>query len=435
MKAVSALFVLGVLGAHAAEPPTFYKDVLPILQEHCQGCHREGEIGPMPFVDDYQKVRPWAKAIRQSVVTRRMPPWFADPAHGQFANDRAMPKELIDRIAAWVDAGAPEGRRADAPAARKYTSGWNIPNPDYTVEMPQPFTIPASGKVDYQYIVVPLNLTEDKWVQMVEARPAEGARSSVHHILVYVRAPGSKWLRGEAQPGVPFVPPRTTPDGKPRNDIAGGGNEILTIYTPGNVPDIWEPGTAKLIRAGSDLVLQMHYTPSGKEVVDRSKIGFVWAKQPVERRAMTFSVMNADFAIPPMAAAHPVDGRPFPIRNEAWLYSFFPHMHLRGKSFEYSLREPDGTTRTLLSVPRYDFNWQLTYKLKEPIRLQPGSMITGRALFDNSPNNPANPDPKATVRWGEQSDEEMMIGFFDLLIDARHSLKTWFSGRPPQADE
>lgn len=418
-----------------AAPPEFYRDVLPILQQHCQGCHREGEIGPMPFVDDYARLRPWAKAIRQSVVTRRMPPWFADPAHGRFANDRALPQEAIDRIVAWVDAGAPAGEKRDAPPPRRFLSGWNITEPDLVVEMPRPFTIPAAGKVDYQYIVIPLNLTEDKWVQMVEARPAGQARPSVHHILVYARAPGSKWLRGEAEPGVPFVPPRTTPGGKPRNDIGGGGNEILTIYTPGNVPDIWEPGTAKLIRAGSDLVLQMHYTPSGKEVVDRSRIGFVWAKGPVERRAITFNTINTEFAIPPMAGGHRVEGVPFPIRNQAWLYSFFPHMHLRGKSFEYLLRQPDGTTQTLLRVPGYDFNWQLTYKLKEPLKLTPGARIQGRAIFDNSPNNPNNPDPKSTVRWGEQSDEEMMIGFFDLLIDARHDIRSWFSGRPPRSDD
>jgi hypothetical protein len=228
MRPLATLSVLPVFCALGAETPSFYRDIVPVLQEHCQGCHREGEIGPMPFVDDYTKVRPWAKAIRQSVVTRRMPPWFADPAHGQFANDRAMPKELINRIATWVDAGAPEGDRKDAPLPKRFTSGWSINEPDYVVQMPQPFTIPATRKVDYQYIVIPLNLTEDRWVQMVEARPAEGARSAVHHILVYVRAPESKWLRGEAEPGVAFAPPHKTPDGKPRNDIGGGGNEILT---------------------------------------------------------------------------------------------------------------------------------------------------------------------------------------------------------------
>lgn len=428
----AGLFVATALAADTK--PTFYKDALPILQSHCQSCHRAGEIGPMAFPDDYKAVRPWAKSIKQSVVTQRMPPWFADPAHGKFANDRSMSKKDIATLTAWVDAGAPEGDRHDAPAPKQYVDGWNIGKPDYTVAMPRPFTIPARGKVDYQYIVIPLNLAEDKWVRMVEARPKTEARSAVHHILVYVRAPESKWLRGEAEPGAPFVPPRTTPDGKPRDDVGGQGNEILTIYTPGNVPDIWAPGTAKRIRAGSDLVLQMHYTPSGKDVVDQSRIGFVWAKEPVTRRVLTFNTINTRFAIPPGDGNYRVEGSAFQIRNEATLLSFFPHMHLRGKTFEYNLRRPDGSTEKLLSVPRYDFNWQLTYKLQDPIKLEPGSRIQGVAWFDNSPNNRYNPDPKATVRWGEQSDEEMMIGFFDLAIDARQDIKSWLSGKKRSSD-
>ncbi len=232
----------------------------------------------------------------------------ADPQHGQFRDARALAKADIDRIVAWVDAGAPAGNPKDAPAPRQYTEGWSIPSPDLVVEMPKPFTIPASGKVDYQYIVIPLGLAEDKWVQMVEARPAVEARSAVHHILAYIRDPESNWLRGEAEPGVPFAPPKTLPNGRRRNDIGGMGNEVLTIYTPGNVPDTFEPGRAKLIRAGSDLVLQMHYTPNGKSaVVDRSKVGFVWAKEPPKERVMTTAVMNDQFVIPPGDPAFRVD--------------------------------------------------------------------------------------------------------------------------------
>jgi hypothetical protein len=273
--------------------------------------------------------------------------------------------------------------------------------------------------VDYQYIVIPLGLTEDKWVQMVEARPAVEARSAVHHILAYIRDPESNWLRGEAEPGVPFAPPKTLPNGRRRNDIGGMGNEVLTIYTPGNVPDTFEPGRAKLIRAGSDLVLQMHYTPNGKSaVVDRSKVGFVWAKEPPKERVMTTAVMNDQFVIPPGDPAFRVDAM-FPFRNPNQVLSFFPHMHLRGKSFEYALKKPDGSREVLLRVPDYDFNWQLTYRLKTPVNIPAGSVMEGVAYFDNSPNNRFNPDPKAEVRWGEQSDEEMMIGFFDILIDPR----------------
>jgi hypothetical protein len=399
-----------------AGKPTFYRDILPLLQENCNTCHRAGEIAPMAF-GDYKSTRPWAKSIRQSVSTRRMPPWFADPKHGEFANSRALKQDEIDRIMAWVDAGAPEGNRKDAPAARQFTEGWSIPAPDLVVEMPKPFTIPATGKVDYQYIVIPMGLTEDRWVQMAEARPAPEARSAVHHILAYIRDPESPWLRGEAEPGVPFAPPKTMANGRRRSDIGGMGNEVLTIYTPGNVPDVFEPGRAKLVRAGSDLVLQMHYTPNGKQAVtDRSKVGFVWAKEPPKQRVMTTAVMNDQFVIPPGAAAHRVDAE-FPFRNPNQILSFFPHMHLRGRSFEYALKKPDGTREVLLRVPEYDFNWQLTYRLKTPVNVPAGSVLEGVALFDNSPNNRFNPDPKAEVRWGEQSEEEMMIGFFDILVN------------------
>jgi hypothetical protein len=196
----------------ASAAPTYYKDVLPILQERCQECHRAGEVGPMAFTS-YKDTRPWAKAIREVVRTKKMPPWFADPAHGKFSNDRSMPQSEIDTLAAWAEAGAPEGNPKQAPAPKQWATGWAIPKPDAVIAMPTAFEVPANGKVDYQYIVLPTGFTEDKWVQMAEARPS--ARSVVHHIVVYVREPNSKWLRGEAQPGVPFVPPRTTPDGRP----------------------------------------------------------------------------------------------------------------------------------------------------------------------------------------------------------------------------
>jgi len=409
---------------------TFYKDVVPVLQKNCQTCHRPGEIGPMSLMD-YKSARPFAKAMKQAVATRKMPPWFADRAHGKFANDRSMSQAEIDTIVKWADSGAAEGKPSDAPPPLTFVDGWNIPKPDMVVEMPNKFTIPASGKVDYQYIVVPMNITEPKWVQMAEARPDPGARSAVHHVVVYVRAPESKWLRGEAEPGIPFVPPRTTPDGRPRDDIGGMGNEILTIYTPGNVPDKWERGRAKLIRPGSDIVFQMHYTPSGKEVADKSKVGIVFARnEDVKERVATLSIVNTRFAIPPGDPNYRVDGA-VQVRNDAYLLSFFPHMHVRGKAFEYRLKRAEGEPETLLKVPAYNFNWQLTYHLKEPIKLEAGMRMEASGWFDNSANNPFNPDPKATVRWGEQSWEEMMIGFFDIAFDARLDPRSWMMGKKP----
>jgi hypothetical protein len=407
----------------AAPSISFYKDVLPVLQGRCQECHRDGEIGPMAFTT-YKQVRPWAKAIREVVRSRKMPPWFADPAYGHFSNDRSMSQTEMDTLSAWVDAGAPEGDPKDAPIPRQWPTGWAIPKPDAVFTMPAAFEVPAKATIDYQYVVIPTGLTEDKWVQVVEARPS--ARSVVHHVVVYLREPNSKWLRGEAQPGIPFVPPRSTPDGKPRNDIGGGGSDILTIYTPGNVPDTFRPNQAKLIKAGSDLVFQMHYTSNGKTAEsDRTSVGVIFAKEPPAQRVLTLALVNDKFVIPPGDANYRVPAQAT-LPNSGTLLSFFPHMHVRGKAFEYKLTQPGQPPETLLRVPAYNFNWQLTYRLEQPITLQPGAKMEAAGWFDNSANNPFNPDAKADVRWGEQSWEEMMIGFFDVAVPAGMDRRTFF---------
>ena len=429
--------VLAVTAAMAAPPAkvtsgvTYNKDVLPILQNRCQACHRPGEIGPMPFLT-YKETRPWAKAIREAVSSTKMPPWFADPKYGHFANDRSMSRKEIETISAWVDSGVPEGNPKDRPAAREFIDGWAMDKPDAVYQIPTAFPVPASGTVEYQYIVVPTNLTEDKWVRMTEARPTN--RAVVHHVVVYIREPNSKWLRGEATPGVPFVPPAKTADGKPRSDIGGGGSDILTIYTPGNSPDVWRPGLAKLIKAGSDLVFQLHYTANGKAGEDQSRVGVVFAKEPPAERVMTLGLGTDKFAIPPGDPNYRV---PFTatLPNSSTLLSFFPHMHLRGKAFEYKVTQPGGEQETLLKIDNYNFNWQLTYRLENPLLLQEGAKIEVAGYFDNSPNNPYNPDPKATVKFGEQSWEEMMIGFIDVAIDAKMDKKTFLAKKPVKADD
>jgi hypothetical protein len=426
--------VISLTAFAASIPPavTFHKDVLPILQAHCQECHRQGEIAPFALMS-YADARPWAKAIKADVLTRKMPPWFADPAIGHFANDRSLNKQEIDTMVAWVDGGAKEGDVKDAPKPREFVEGWNISKPDYIVSMKQPFHIPAKGDVPYQYLVMPANFTEDKWVQMAEARPSN--RMVVHHVVIFIRDPKSKWLR-EAKPGIPYVPPT---NGKlDFNNVSGGGNEILTIYTPGMVPEIWRPGLGKLIKAGSDFVMQMHYTANGTEGDDLTKVGLVFAKEPPAERAITLGGNNLGFKIPPGDPNYRVDAKnTFP--NGGTLLSFFPHMHLRGKSFEYRAVYPDGRTETLLSVPHYDFFWQLDYKLEKPLALPPGTRIECTAYFDNSPNNAHNPDPKSEVRFGEQSWEEMMIGFYDMVIPADMSLREFFTPKdaekPPTKSE
>jgi hypothetical protein len=406
-----------------ANEPTFYKDVLPILQARCQECHRPGEIGRMPLLT-YQQTRPWAAAIKESVVLRKMPPWFADPHYGKFANDRSLTADQIATVTAWAEHGAKEGDPKDAPAPRRFEQGWNIPKPDLVLQMAEPFQIPAQGAVDYHYVVLPTKFTEDKWVRMSETRPTD--RSVVHHMVIFVRDPQSKWLRGEAEPGIPFVPPKT----EGRNDIGGGGNEILTVYTPGMVPDVLPPNQARLIKAGSDLVLQIHYTTNGKAAQDQTRIGLVFASEPPAERVMSVPLSNSKFIIPPGDPDYEVLGRGRPI-NAAKVVSFFPHMHLRGKDFEYRVVYPNGETQTLLRVPNYDFNWQLAYKPAADIAVPTGSHFEYTAHFDNSPNNPNNPDPKATVRFGEQSWEEMAVAFMDLAVPVNMTMRELFAVPKP----
>jgi len=373
----------------------------------------------MPFLT-YPQTRPWAKAIREAVLLKKMPPWFAEPGYGPFSNDRTLTQAEIDTLVRWADAGAPEGDTKDSPPLRHWIDDWNIPKPDLVLEMPAAFPLPASGDVEYQYIVVPAGLNEDKWVQMAELRP--GNPAVVHHAVVYIREPGSTWLR-DAKPGVPYVPPGRTP----RERLLNGNttSDILLVYAPGNVPENWPQGFAKLLKAGSDLVFQMHYTPNGHALQDQTRVGLVFTRTVPDRRVITLQLGNDRFVIPP---GHP-DYRVAAwgtLPNDALLLSLFPHMHLRGKSFEYRLVEPGGRRRTLLRVSPYNFHWQLSYRFAQPLALAAGTELECVAYFDNSPNNPNNPDPGDAVRFGPQSWEEMMIGFFDVAVDARTDKPAFF---------
>ena len=378
----------------------------------------------MPFLT-YQETRPWARAMREAVLLKKMPPWFAEPGYGPFSNDRALSKEEIDTLVRWADAGAPEGDAKDSPPSRHWAEGWNIPNPDAVLEMPTAFPLPRSGDVDYQYIVIPTGFTEDKWVEKAELRA--GSRAVVHHAVVYIREPGSAWLR-DAKPGVPYVPPGSTP----RERLLNGSttSDILLVYAPGNVPEEWPPGLAKLIKAGSDLVFQMHYTPNGRALSDQSRVGLVFARTEPHRRVLTLQLGNDRFVIPPGHPDYRVSAWGT-LPNDATLMSLFPHMHLRGRSFEYSMVEPGGKRRTLLRVSPYNFHWQLSYRLAQPLELKAGTRLECVAHFDNSRNNPANPDPEEAVRFGPQSSEEMMIGFFDVAVDARTDKASFFVRHSP----
>jgi hypothetical protein len=395
----------------AGETVTFHKDVLPVLQARCQECHRAGEIGPMSLMS-YAEARPWAKSIKAAVVSKKMPPWFADPATGHFQNDRSLSKKEIETLVAWADNGAPEGDAKDAPRPRTFVEGWNIGKPDMIVEMPVDYEVPAKGTIEYTYIIVPTGFKEDRWVKEMEVRP--GNRAVVHHANIYIRHPESKWLR-QYPVGVPFVPAE-----QKTSTTANAGliDDNVAGYTPGKQTVVLASDQAKLIPAGSDIVFQMHYTANGKDGRDRTKLGMIFSKTPPAERVARINAANATFAIPPGAADYRVDGS-VTLQADAELVSLKPHMHLRGKWMEFRAVYPTGEKEVLLSVPRYDFNWQLEFVLDHPKKLPKGTRLEASGGFDNSANNPSNPDPKATVRWGDQSWEEMMVGFFEVAFDPK----------------
>ncbi len=366
---------------------TYSKDIAKIIHQQCSDCHHAGTAAPFSLVT-YDDASNWAEMIREVVTQRRMPPWHADPRFGKFANERRLSTEEIDTIAAWVRNGAPEGVRTEAPTAPQFVEGWRIGKPDVIFQMPESFTVPAQGEVEYKYFVTKTNFTEDVWIQAAEPRP--GSRAAVHHIIVYYRDPQD---RSTMQKPV-----------------------WITATAPGAEPTVFGPGLARKIPAGAELLWQLHYTPTGKAEVDRSEVGFVFAKQPPQHSVINFGIMNEKFKIPAGAANHQVVSST-PIHNDTVLLALFPHMHLRGRDFAYYAIDPNGQRTQLLSVPQYDFNWQHSYRFAEPLQLAKGSRLECVAHFDNSSQNPANPDPGKTVRFGEQTWDEMMIGYIEFYTN------------------
>lgn len=410
------LFVPALLSA----APTFHRDIVPILQERCQQCHRSGEIGPMVLIE-YSQVRPWAKSIKEAVVSRRMPPWFAEGGV-KFRNDCSLPQAEIRTITEWVDAGAPAGDKRDAPAPKQFTDGWTIGKPDVVFEMPAAYDVPANGVIEYTDIIIPTGFTEDKWVERLEIRP--GDRSVVHHVSMYVREPGVKWLRDYAS-GQYFV---QTGRGLTGREVRPWETR-MSGYAPGAPPEILPSGYGRLFTAGSDLVVEFHYTPKGKAARDRTKIGLVFSKVPVTKRVVTLNARNHDFVIPPGAASHSVNGS-LTLHADSELTLLYPHMHVRGKAMDIRAVYPTGEKETLLRVPRYDFNWQIRYEPEARKVLPKGTRIEATGVFDNSANNRHNPDPKAEVRWGDQSWEEMMVGFFEVAVDRKVDIQRLMRAEP-----
>ncbi len=374
----------------------------------------------MPL-ETYEQTRPYARAIQQVSRERNMPPWFADAHFGKFSNDPSLTPAQIQTFSAWADAHAPKGNPHNAPPPVHWTEGWNINKPDVVLEMPQAKKIPASGDVPYQYIIIPTHFRENRWVRMSEIKPSN--RMVVHHAVAYVRGPKSQWLRG-APVGVPFSAD-DLPTAAQRRDAMWTTSDILLVYAPGSSPDRWPDGFAKLVPAGSDIVLQMHYTTHGMATEDRTRIGMVFSKEPPRKRVLTLQLTNDRFVIPPGDPDHRVEVHGS-LPNDALLLSFFPHMHLRGKTFEYNILEPGGRVQTLLRIPHYDFYWQLSYRLQDPMPLKAGTVLQAVATFDNSKNNPHNPDPDSAVTWGEQTWAEMMVGFFDVAVNPNIDKQEFF---------
>jgi hypothetical protein len=390
---------------------TFNKDVAPIIQKNCQGCHRPGEIAPMPLMS-YKDVRPWARSIREKVVTREMPPWFADPRHGEFSNDCRLSQKEIETISAWVEAGAPEGNPKDLPPNPRYTEGWQIGKPDVVLSMTEVYNVPSEGVIPYKYFAVPTNFTEDKYVQFAEIR--QGNRKLVHHIIVDVRYPehGNLPKPGEIKPEELAAARGRGGSGERPDDSDGR----VVGWAPGEAPLMLRPGQAKLIKKGSVLIFQVHYTTNGEAGTDRSSVGLIFSKHPVEKRVITAGAVARNLEIPPGVDNHEVTST-YTFKEDSHIDSLHPHMHMRGKDFIYRLVYPDGTSKVLLSVPRWDFNWQMTYVFKEEVAAPKGSRLECVAHYDNSVKNKFNPDPTKLVKWGPQTWDEMMIGYVDYTLD------------------
>jgi len=418
---------------------TYNRDVLPILQKHCQTCHRPGQIGPMSFLT-YQSTRPWAKAMKTAVATGKMPPWFADRSESQahFADDRSLMQSEIETIAKWADSGAAEGDAKDVPPAIQWPAdGWQI-KPDVVVKGPQT-RVPAktsNNVIEWKYTYVPSGFTKDTWVTSIEVRP--GSRTVTHHVCM--------WFQPHLAEVVYNVPqwvdrPRDVSGneipvskGQQRgfNKAAIGAGDGFTCWVPGTVAQDFRPFNAgRLVHANTDLVFQVHYNPNGTGVVDQPEVGFTIAKQQPEKHFLTMAIQpvavdSSSFAIPPNSSNWEAPLVETTFLEDSELVWMMPHMHFRGKDMTYRLVYPDGKTDTLLTLKGYNYNWQLGYDIT-PIKVPKGTKLSVSAHYDNSPNNKFNPDPNQTVYYGDMAWEEMDAPFFAITVDRKVNPKTVLS--------
>ena len=417
---------------------TFTKDVAPILFKNCAGCHRPDHIAPMSLLS-YKDARPWARSIKEKVLTRAMPPWSADPGYGEFSNDSSLSQSDIDTIATWVDQGAKQGDPRDLPPAPQVSDLWEISKPDVVLAMQQEWKGEAEGMDDNIEFTVPTGFTEDKWVQAIEFRP--GNRRAIHHAVVLIQTPDmmkADQPSASSSGGESSIFRTQGTNRQVRDDVPviddgcgaqreGGGNNArfaLTVYGPGRNADLLPEGTAKLIPKGSNLIFQMHYSKTtGKPEKDRSSVAVLFARKPVEKMVVSLDIMNLYFRIPAGADNHKVTACST-FKKDVEIVSFMPHMHVRGKDMRYEAVYADGRRETLLNVPRYNFYWQTLYKLKRPIAIPKGTRIAVTAHFDNSIRNKYNPDAGKAVRFGDTTNDEMLAGFVDYIVDKPQGERT-----------
>ncbi|HMO87427.1 MAG TPA: thiol-disulfide isomerase, partial [Lacipirellulaceae bacterium] len=342
------------------------------------------QIGPFSLTE-YDDVVAWADTMQEVIDDGRMPPWHADPAHGEFLNDARMPEEEKRLFARWVAEGTPAGDLATAPPMPEFDDDWTIPEPRTVFRMPEPFDVPATGVVPYQYFTFDPQFTEDKWVYAAESRP--GNREVVHHLIMFYVPPGQDKFR-------------------PQDPLFNA----VAAFAPGMPAIVGDRQYATRIPAGSKLIFQVHYTPNGSATTDQSEAAVCFADaEEVAKEVRIIAGYNFKFLIPPGAPDYRVT-QDLRIRRDTLVYTLTPHMHYRGKSFKFTARYPDGSEEVLLNVPRYDFNWQHVYLLKEPKLLPAGTVVDMEAHYDNSADNPLNPDPTQSVHWGDQTWDEMMLG-------------------------
>ena len=384
--------------APASTVVTYHGQISRIIQRHCLECHRAGGIGPFTLAT-YSDLVAHAGMIETVVTNQTMPPWFAadssdTPAVNHaliWSNDRSLAAGDREDLLAWLRGGRPRGNQADAPADRTFPDGWQIGTPDAIWEFSEAIPVKATGVMPYRYVSVDTGLTASKWVRAIEIQP--GNPEVVHHVIITVKHPGEA-------------------SGTPAEQEEDG---FWAGYVPGQA--VWEypAGFARFLPAGAQLVFQMHYTPNGVKTTDRTRVGVIYADEPPQHEVRVKGIANHRIEIPPHAARHREEAS-LRLPVDATVLGFLPHLHLRGAACRYEVIDAQGDSSTLLDIPRYDFNWQLLYRYAQPRLLRAGETVRFTAWFDNSANNPANPDPTATVRWGQQTFDEMLLGYVEYFL-------------------